>query len=89
MPKLRLNKHTRPRIGVASRLGKTVLDELSRRDAGGRRRLAGLKTVYPRHEEFVAKVGGLDACGLPKVLKRLSFLAQTKVYLFWRKDEAV
>lgn len=31
------------------------------------------------------KVGGLGVCGLALVLKRLSFLAQAKVYLFWRK----
>jgi hypothetical protein len=54
-----------------------VLEELSRRDAGVRRRLVGLRNVYPRHEEFMAKA-----------LKRLSFMAQSKVYLFWRKDEA-
>jgi hypothetical protein len=64
-----------------------VLQELSKRDAGVRRRLAGLRSVYPRHEEFVAKIRELDAVGLAKALKRLSFMAQSKVYLFWRKDE--
>jgi GNAT superfamily N-acetyltransferase len=63
-----------------------VLEELSRRDAGVRRRLAGLKSVYPRHGEFMAKVSVLDTAGLAKVLKRLSFLAQTKVYLFWKRE---
>jgi hypothetical protein len=47
-----------------------------------------LRSVYPRHEEFVAKIRELDAVGLAKALKRLSFMAQSKVYLFWRKDEA-
>jgi hypothetical protein len=65
-----------------------VLEELSRKDAGVRRRLVGLRNVYPKHEEFVAKVAELDAAGLAKALKRLSFMAQPKVYLFWRKDEA-
>jgi ABC-type lipoprotein export system ATPase subunit len=65
-----------------------MLEELSRRDAGVRRRLVGLRNVYPRHEEFMAKAAGLDVAGLAKALKRLSFMAQSKVYLFWRKDEA-
>jgi ABC-type lipoprotein export system ATPase subunit/GNAT superfamily N-acetyltransferase len=65
-----------------------VLEELSRRDAGVRRRLVGLRNVYPRHEEFMAKAAELDVAGLAKALKRLSFMAQTKVYLFWRKEQA-
>jgi ABC-type ATPase with predicted acetyltransferase domain len=65
-----------------------VLKELSRKDAGVRRRLAGLRGVYPKHEEFMVKLAGLDAVGLAKALKRLSFMAQTKVYLFWSKSEA-
>lgn len=62
-----------------------VLEELSKRDAGVRRRLAGLRNVYPKHEEFMAKICEFDAAGLAKALKRLSFMAQTKVYLFWSK----
>jgi ABC-type lipoprotein export system ATPase subunit len=65
-----------------------VLEELSRRHAGVRRRLVGLRNVYPRHEEFMAKAAELDTHGLAKALKRLSFMAQTKVYLFWRKKSA-
>ena len=65
-----------------------VLEALSRRDASVRRRLVGLRNVYPKHEEFVAKVAELDAAGLAKALKRLSSMAQTKVYLFWRKEQA-
>ena len=63
-----------------------VLEELSLGDASVRRRLAGLPSVFPRHEEFMAKISVLDAVGLAKVLKRLSFLAQTKVYLFWKRE---
>jgi GNAT superfamily N-acetyltransferase len=77
---------------VVSEVGReqvsAVLQELSRKEAGVRRRLVGLRSVYPRHEEFVAKICELDAAGLAKALKRLSFMAQSKVYLFWRKDEA-
>jgi hypothetical protein len=47
-----------------------------------------LRNVYPRHEKFVAKVAELDAAGLAKALKRLSFMVQAKVYLFWRKEQA-
>jgi hypothetical protein len=63
-----------------------VLGELSLRDAGVRRRLAGLRSVYPKHEEFMLKLSALDAAGLAAVLKRLSFLAQVKVYLFWKRE---
>ena len=36
----------------------------------------------------MAKVAELDAAGLAKALKRLSFIAQAKVYWFWRKEQA-
>jgi tRNA(Met) C34 N-acetyltransferase TmcA len=65
-----------------------VLEALSKRDAGVRRRLVGLRNVYPKHEEFMAKAAELDVAGLALALKRLSFMAQTKVYLFWRKEQA-
>jgi GNAT superfamily N-acetyltransferase len=73
-------------VGCEAVLG--VLEELSRKDAGVRRRLVGLRNVYPRHEEFLAKVAGLDVAGLALALKRLSFMAQVKVYLFWSKKQA-
>ena len=63
-----------------------VLEELSLKDGGVRRRLVCLRNVYPKHGEFMAKLVELDVAGLAKALKRLSFLAQVKVYLFWRKD---
>jgi GNAT superfamily N-acetyltransferase len=65
-----------------------VLETLSKRDAEVRRRLAGLHNVYPKHEEFMTKLSMLDAAGLALALKRLSFMVQTKVYLFWRKEQA-
>ena len=64
-----------------------VLEELSKRNGGVRRRLAGLRNVYPKHDEFMSKIRELDAAGLAKALKRLSFMAQSKVYLFWRKAD--
>jgi tRNA(Met) C34 N-acetyltransferase TmcA len=76
---------------VISKIGhenvSAVLQELSRKDASLRRRLVGLRSVYPKHEEFVTKICKLNAAGLAKALKRLSFMAQSKVYLFWRKKE--
>jgi ABC-type transport system involved in cytochrome c biogenesis ATPase subunit/GNAT superfamily N-acetyltransferase len=63
-----------------------ILFELSKRNAIIRRRLANLKNVYPKHEEFVQKIGQLDASGLAEVLKKLSFCAQSKMYLFWKNQ---
>ena len=65
-----------------------VLEELSLKDGGVRRRLVGSRNIYPKHGEFVAKLVELNVAGLAKALKRLSFMAQSKVYLFWRKGEA-
>ena len=62
-----------------------VLEELSLKDGGVRRRLVCLRNVYPKHGEFMAKLVELDVAGLAKALKRLSFLAQVKAYLFWSK----
>ncbi len=63
-----------------------ILTELSRHDGGIRRRLACTKNIYPKHEEFAAKIEKLDVAELAVVLKRLSFCAQSKVYLFWKKQ---
>ena len=65
----------------------TILEELSKHDASVRRRLASMHNVYPKHKEFITKIRELDTTGLAKALKRLSFIAQTKVYLFWRKEQ--
>src|SRR3989304_5628525 len=60
-----------------------VLGMVSREGAGARKALVGLAGVYPGHEAFMTKISELDADGLANVLKRLSFLAQSKIYLFW------
>jgi ABC-type ATPase with predicted acetyltransferase domain len=60
-----------------------VLVDLSKNDAIIRRRLANLKNVYPKHEEFTQKIRQLDASGLSIMLKKLGFASQSKVYLFW------
>jgi len=61
-----------------------ILEKLSKKEATLRKRLMSLPKVYPTHQEFMAKIERLDGKSLAEVLKRLSFLAQTKVYLFWK-----
>lgn len=62
-----------------------ILTELSQHDGSIRRRLASTKNIYPKHEEFTAKIEQLSTSELAVVLKRLSFCAQSKVFLFWKK----
>jgi ABC-type ATPase with predicted acetyltransferase domain len=62
-----------------------ILENLSKHNASTRRRLIGMRNVYPKHQEFTAKLHELDTADMAKALKRLSFMAQTKVYLFWSK----
>jgi ABC-type ATPase with predicted acetyltransferase domain len=62
-----------------------VLMELSRHEGALRRRLMGSGGVYPTHEEFVDRVSGFDVERLALMVKRLSFLAQTKTYLHWKR----
>jgi ABC-type transport system involved in cytochrome c biogenesis ATPase subunit/GNAT superfamily N-acetyltransferase len=64
-----------------------ILEELSKHDGSVRKRLVGMKKVYPKHEEFVEKINNLEAAQLALVLKRLSFCAQSKVYLFWKNQK--
>jgi hypothetical protein len=65
-----------------------VLEGLSEKDGAVRKRLLALSSVYPSHEEFLEKLKCASCGDLAVVVKRLAFLAQTKVYLFWRKDDA-
>jgi len=51
-----------------------------------RKRLLALSSVYPSHEEFLEKLNLASGEDLAVILKRLAFLAQTKVYLFWRNS---
>jgi hypothetical protein len=53
-----------------------------------RRRFLALSSVYPTREEFLEKMGRAGCEDLAVVLKRLAFLAQTKVYWFWRKGDS-
>ena len=63
-----------------------ALENLSRRQSSLRKRLLSLSQAYPTHEDFVHKLATLRIDDLAAVLKRLSFLAQTKVYLTWSRE---
>jgi GNAT superfamily N-acetyltransferase len=64
-----------------------VLEELSRREGVVRRRLLALGAVYPSHEQFLEKMNRASDEDLAAIIKRLAFLAQTKVYLFWENGD--
>ncbi|MEM3579402.1 MAG: hypothetical protein QW468_04725 [Candidatus Bathyarchaeia archaeon] len=59
-----------------------VLEEVSEKGAVPRKRLLNLKNVFPTHKEFMKKIEKADKREIANTLKRLSFLAQTKVCLF-------
>jgi GNAT superfamily N-acetyltransferase len=61
-----------------------VLEELSEKGAVPRKRLLNFKKAFPKHKEFMEKIEKADEAEIAKTMKRLSFLAQTKVYLFWK-----
>jgi hypothetical protein len=63
-----------------------ILEELSGKEGMLRKRLLALSSVYPTHEEFLEKMNRASSEDLAVILKRLAFLAQTKVYLFWRNS---
>jgi hypothetical protein len=41
--------------------------------------------VYPKHEKLVDRVNGFDADELTPMMRKLSFLAQTKTHLHGRQ----
>ncbi|MCW4045293.1 MAG: hypothetical protein NWE94_07245, partial [Candidatus Bathyarchaeota archaeon] len=63
-----------------------LLTELSQKNPNIRRRLTTLPNIYPKHTEFTAKITQQNTKQLAKTLKRLSFLAQPKTYLYWTKQ---
>ncbi|MBS7646297.1 ATP-binding cassette domain-containing protein [Candidatus Bathyarchaeota archaeon] len=63
-----------------------ILAELSEKGGISRKRIIAISKAYPNHEEFQEKLKKLDAKELAAALKRLAFLAQTKVYLFWKRN---
>ena len=62
-----------------------ILCELSRKSGTNRKTLINSKEIYPTHETFAAKIRQLNEENLAQLLKKLSFTAQPKTYLFWKK----
>ncbi|TET18804.1 hypothetical protein E3J74_09385 [Candidatus Bathyarchaeota archaeon] len=56
--------------------------------AGGvyRKRIASTGRAYMKHNEFCDCVEHADVEKLARMTKILSFLTQTKVYLFWVRE---
>jgi len=63
---------------------KAILKELSKSVGIYRKRLLSGHKAYYTHKEFCKHVEGTDVKKLAKMLRILSFLTQTKVYLFWK-----
>ncbi|PMB75180.1 MAG: hypothetical protein C0193_01680, partial [Candidatus Bathyarchaeota archaeon] len=61
-----------------------ILEEISEKGEVPRKRLLNFKKIFPTHKEFMEKIEKADEAEIASTLKRLSFLAQTKVYLFWK-----
>jgi len=65
-----------------------VLEQFSKKAGGNlRKRVTASGENFQRHEEFLNTISRFDEESLAKCLKRLSFLAQTKVYLFWKNQD--
>jgi hypothetical protein len=64
-----------------------IFEKLSKREGSVRKRLMASGGAYPTHREFVKKIRGFSEESLAKALKTLAFLAQTKVYLFWKSQK--
>jgi ABC-type lipoprotein export system ATPase subunit len=81
---LNSTQHTTQTIHTTNRNSLTnILAELSKKEPALRRRLLGSGSIYQSHAEFTEKISSLAPQDLAEVLKRLDFLRQTKVYLFW------
>jgi GNAT superfamily N-acetyltransferase len=63
----------------------SVLIEFCRKEGALRKRLLSFHRVYPKQAEAEAKIKAASTEVLAKIIKRLNFLAQTKVYIFWEK----
>jgi len=63
---------------------KAVLKALCGRERGYGRRLLKTRSVFPKPEETQKVIDEAGLEKLAKTLRILSFLAQTKVYLFWK-----
>jgi hypothetical protein len=62
----------------------SILIRFCRKEGALRKRLLSFHRVYPKQAEAEAKIKTASTELLAKTIKRLNFLAQTKVYLFWK-----
>ena len=70
---------------------KELTDEMRRvRDAltatGQYKRFMPTKKAYPRKEEFKRWIENQSLEVIAKILCRLAVLAETKVYMFWKRE---
>jgi len=77
------NKHQLRALRSAHSV-KTILEDLSKAVGIYRKRLLSGHKAYYTHKEFCKHMEGADVKKLAKMLRILSFLTQTKVYLFWK-----
>jgi hypothetical protein len=63
----------------------SILIEFCRKEGSLRKRLLSFHHVYPKQSEAEAKIKAASTELLARMIKRLNFLAQTKVYLFWKR----
>ena len=52
-----------------------------------RKRITGARQAFLNKEEYEALVDAADIIKLAKMLRILGFLTQTKVYLFWKRNQ--
>jgi len=81
----RMNRNKLQRMTAEEADGvKTVLKEVT---GIYRKRIAGTKQAFLNKEEYEALVDAADIIKLAKMLRILGFLTQTKVYLFWKRNQ--
>lgn len=64
---------------------RTVFKHVSKAGGVYRKRIASTGRTYKKHNEFCKCVERADVEKLARMIKILSFLIQTKVYLFWKR----
>jgi ABC-type lipoprotein export system ATPase subunit/GNAT superfamily N-acetyltransferase len=60
-----------------------ILIQFCKKEGALRKRLLSFHRVYPKQAQAVAKIKAASIDILARTIRRLNFLAQTKVYLFW------
>jgi len=68
---------------------KDILRQVSKRGGIYRRALAGTHDAFLEKTEFEHILDQADESRLAKMLRTLSFLAQPKIYLFWKNEAAL